>query len=244
MATPRIVKRIIASETVQWIASAIGAGYVLLVRLTSRIDLPPPPEPGPFIIAMWHGRLAMLHLLRFGDRPLVALISGHRDGRLISKCAWHYNIATVTGSSSRGGIGAARKLIRLAREGHWLFITPDGPRGPCMRANENIVDLSLLTELPILPAAISTSDGKELATWDKFLVPVPFSRIAVRWGEPFRVQRGDDVAAACAHLEAKLNALQQSADCAVGRTPALSVAAVDVLPRSGEENRNAFQARK
>jgi lysophospholipid acyltransferase (LPLAT)-like uncharacterized protein len=222
MPTPRVLKRIMASEAVQWLASAIGAGYVLIVRWTSRIDRPAPPAPGPFIIAMWHGRLAMLHLLRFGERPLVALISGHRDGQLISKCAWHYNIKTVTGSSSRGGIGAARKLIRLADEGHCLFITPDGPRGPRMHVNEGIMDLSLLTGMPILPAAISTSGGKELGTWDRFLVPRPFSCIAVRWGEPFRVARGDDLADACAHLEAKLNALQQSADHAVGRVPALS----------------------
>ena len=141
MATPQVFKRILAFEPVQWIASAVGAGYVLIVRWTSRIDRPAPPVPGPFIIAMWHGRLAMLHLLRFGELPLIALISGHRDGQLISKCAWHYNIKTVTGSSSRGGIGAARKLIRLAREGHCLFITPDGPRGPRMHVNESILDL-------------------------------------------------------------------------------------------------------
>jgi lysophospholipid acyltransferase (LPLAT)-like uncharacterized protein len=217
MATPRLLKRIIASEAVQWIVSALGAGYVLLVRWTSRIDLPPPPSPGPFIIAMWHGRLAMLHLLRFGEQPLVALISGHRDGQLISKCAWHYNIGTVTGSSSRGGIGAARKLIRLAREGHSLFITPDGPRGPRMRVNENIIDLSLLTQLPILPAAISTSGGKELATWDRFLVPRPFSRIAVRWGEPLRLVSGGEKAANRVRLEVALNALQKAADRAVDR---------------------------
>jgi lysophospholipid acyltransferase (LPLAT)-like uncharacterized protein len=100
MATPQVFKRILAFEPVQWIASAVGAGYVFIVRWTSRIDRPAPPVPGPFIIAMWHGRLAMLHLLRFGELPLIALISGHRDGQLISKCAWHYNIKTVTGSSS------------------------------------------------------------------------------------------------------------------------------------------------
>ncbi len=222
MPTPRMLKRIMASEPVQWIVSAIGAGYVLTVRWTSRIERPPPPAPGPFIIAMWHGRLAMLHLLRFGEQPLIALISGHRDGQLISKCAWHYNIQTVTGSSSRGGIGAARKLIRLARAGHSLFITPDGPRGPRRRVNESILDLSLLTGLPILAAAISTSSGKELATWDRFLVPVPFSRIAVRWGEPFRAGCGDDASVTITRLEAELNALQQSADRAVGRVPSLS----------------------
>jgi lysophospholipid acyltransferase (LPLAT)-like uncharacterized protein len=90
MATPRLLKRMVASQPIQWIGSALGVGYVILVRLTSRIDLPRPPIEGPVILAMWHGRLAMLHLLRFGERPLVALISSHRDGQIISKCAWYF----------------------------------------------------------------------------------------------------------------------------------------------------------
>jgi lysophospholipid acyltransferase (LPLAT)-like uncharacterized protein len=217
MATPRLFKRIMASQPVQWIGSALGAGYVVLVRWTSRIDLPPPPTEGPVILAMWHGRLAMLHLLRFGKQPLVALISSHRDGQIISKCAWYFDIQTVTGSSTRGGVAAGRRLIHLAREGHSLFITPDGPRGPRMRVNDGVMNLSLLTGLPILPAAIGTSGGKELKSWDRFLVPQPFSRIAVRWGAPLRVDRGNEPAAVRAELEAELNALQQSADAAVGR---------------------------
>jgi lysophospholipid acyltransferase (LPLAT)-like uncharacterized protein len=217
MATPQLIKRIMTSQPMQWIGSAIGAGYVVLVRWTSRIDLPPPPLKGAAIIAMWHGRLAMLHLLRSGERPLVALISGHRDGQIISKCAWYFDIRTVTGSSSRGGIAAARQLIRLARSGHSLFITPDGPRGPGMQVNEGVVDLSLLTGLPILPVAIGTSGGKELNTWDRFLVPQPFSRIAIRWGTPFQVERGENAAAVRLRLEAKLNELQQCVDHVVGR---------------------------
>jgi lysophospholipid acyltransferase (LPLAT)-like uncharacterized protein len=217
MATPQLFKKILGSQPFQWGASAIGVGYVLVVRWTSRIDLPSPPAPGPFIIAMWHGRLAMLHLLRFGDRPLVALISSHRDGQLISKCAGLYNIQTVTGSSSRGGIGAARKLIRLAREGHSLFVTPDGPRGPRMQVSDGVLDLARLTGLAILPASISTSGGKELRTWDRFLVPQPLSLIAIRWGKPLHLQPSDDPLVTRARLEAELNALQQSADQAVGR---------------------------
>jgi len=93
----------------------------------------------------------------------------------------------------------------------------DGPRGPRMRANDGVLDLPLLTGLPILPVAIGTSAGKLLNSWDGFLVPQPFSRIAVRWGEPLSVDRGDDRAATSARLEAALNALQQAADRAVYR---------------------------
>ena len=220
MATPRLFKRLVASQPLQWVASAIGAGYVLLVRWTSRINRPPPPPGGPFIIAMWHGRLAMLHQLRFGNRALVALISGHRDGQLISKCAWYYNIRTVTGSTTRGGTVAIRQLIRLGREGHNLFITPDGPRGPRMRVNKGIADIARLSGLPILPAAIGSSSGKVLNTWDRFLVPAPFSRIDIRWGEPFHVAPESDAIAVGERLETALTVLQMAADSAVGRSPA------------------------
>jgi lysophospholipid acyltransferase (LPLAT)-like uncharacterized protein len=223
MATPRLLKRFVSSQAFQWLLSAIGAGYVLVVRWTSRIDRPPPPPGGPFIIALWHGRLAMLHLLRFGDRDLVALISGHRDGQLISKCAWHYNIRTVTGSTTRGGMVAIRQLIRLAREGHSLFITPDGPRGPRMQVNKGIIDIARLSGLPILPAAIATSGGRELDTWDRFLVPSPFSRIGIRWGTPVHIARDGDAADDAARLETALTLLQRAVDRAVDR-PAMEPA--------------------
>lgn len=217
MATPRLLKRFLSSQPLQWFLSAIGAGYVVLVRWTSRIDRPLPPSGGPFIVALWHGRLSMLHLLRFGNRDLVALISGHRDGQLISKCAWHFNIQSVFGSATRGGMVAVRQLVRLAGEGHNLLITPDGPNGPRMHVNKGIIELARISRLPILPAAIATSGGKELDTWDRFLVPSPFSRIAIRWGEPFLVARDGNSEDDATRLETALTALQGAADRVVGR---------------------------
>jgi lysophospholipid acyltransferase (LPLAT)-like uncharacterized protein len=218
-----MVKRLLSSHAFQCFLSALGAGYVVVVRWTSRIERRSPPPGAPFIIALWHGRLAMMHLLRFGNQALVALISSHRDGQLISKCAWYFDISTVTGSTMRGGSLAVRQLIRMAREGHSLFITPDGPRGPCMRLNKGIIDIARISGLPILPAAIGISCGKELDTWDRFVVPAPFSRIDVRWGEPIRVTRESDAAVVQAQLETALTALQLAADRAANRSAAKSI---------------------
>lgn len=218
MATPRLLKRIVSSQAMQWTLSAVGAFYVLLIKWTGFNDRPPTPAGGPFIIAMWHGRLALLHHLRHGDKALIALISTHRDGQLISKCAWWFDMWTVAGSSSRGGMRAVRELMRLAKAGHSLFITPDGPRGPRMEVNEGIIDIARLTGLPILPASISCSRGPFLKSWDRFLVPVPFSRTAIRWGEPIRIGSDDDAATVSARLKAALTAVQTEADRAVDRT--------------------------
>jgi lysophospholipid acyltransferase (LPLAT)-like uncharacterized protein len=86
-----------------------------------------------------------------------------------------------------------------------------------MRVNQGIIDIARLSGLPILPAAIGTSGGKELDTWDRFLVPAPFSRITIRWGEPLRVARESDAAVVSERLEAALTRLQLSVDNAVDR---------------------------
>ena len=218
MATPQLLKRIVSSQPVQWMISAVGAAYVLVIKWTGINDRPPPPAGGPFIVAMWHGRLALLHHLRHGRKPLIALISTHRDGQLISKCAWWFDMGTVSGSSSRGGMRAVRELMRLAAAGHSLFITPDGPRGPRMHVNEGIIDIARLTGLPILPASISCSRGPFLRSGDRVLVPAPFARTAIRWGEDIHVARDADPAEASARLAAALTAVQEAADRAVDRT--------------------------
>ena len=152
------------SPAVQWTVGALAASYMRLVRATSRLDRPQPPPGGPFILATWHSRLFLLSYLRLGHRPLIALISGHRDGQLISKIARMFGIHTVVGSSSRGGSKAIRDLIRLSRDGHNIYITPDGPRGPAMIAQSGIVEIARLTGLPILPAAASTTNALKPAS--------------------------------------------------------------------------------
>jgi lysophospholipid acyltransferase (LPLAT)-like uncharacterized protein len=188
-----------------------------LVRATGRLDRPEPPRGGPFILATWHSQLFLLSYLRLGQRPLIALISGNRDGQLISKIARMFGIYTVVGSSSRGGSKAIREMIRLSREGHSIYITPDGPRGPAMKAQRGVVEIARLTGLPILPAAASTSCGGERDTWDRILVPYPFGRTVVRWGEPIRIGKNANLDAVRAKVETALTDLQQRADRECGR---------------------------
>jgi lysophospholipid acyltransferase (LPLAT)-like uncharacterized protein len=218
--TPRKLKQVLRSPAVQWTVGVLAAVYMRIVRVTGRLDRPEPPTGGPFVLATWHSRLFLLSYLRIGDRPLVALISGNRDGQLISKIARMFGIHNVAGSSSRGGTQAIREMIRLSRDGHSIYITPDGPRGPAMKAQRGIVEVARLTGLPILPAAASTSSGSERNTWDRILVPYPFGRTVVLWGEPIHIDDSSDVESVCAKVEAALTDLQQRADRACGRPPA------------------------
>jgi len=219
MATPALVKRVLRTDFVQWIASGGIALYFKLVQWTARLDKPPFPIAEPYILALWHGRLIMLPMFRNGDKPLIALISSHRDGRVISKTASLFGIETATGSTSRGGMRAVRELIRFARDGHSLFVTPDGPRGPRMHSSEGILDLARLTGLPILPAAMSARRGINLKSWDRFLLPGFFTTVVIRWGRPITMGADDDKADVIAKLDAALIGVQNEADALTGRPP-------------------------
>ncbi len=241
MSVREIYRRLMALSSSQWLISGLGAAYAMLVKWTSKLDRPPPPLPAPIILAMWHGRLALLHYMRHGNRSLIALISPHRDGQIISKAGWYFDIRTVSGSSSRDSLHAVRELVRLAREGHSLFITPDGPRGPRMRVSEGIIGIARLTRLPIVPASIGVSRGVVMRTWDRFLFPWPCSRIVIRWGEPLRVGPDSDTDGARVQLEKALTALQNQVDQETGREP---VDANDAGGRPAVRSRRASPGQK
>jgi lysophospholipid acyltransferase (LPLAT)-like uncharacterized protein len=91
-----------------------------------------------------------------------------------------------------------------------------------MKAQRGVVELARLTGLPILPAAASTNRGGERNTWDRILVPYPFARTVVRWGEPIRVGKNSNLDNVRARVEAALTELQSRADQDCGRRSGIS----------------------
>lgn len=152
------------------------------------------------------------------------LISAHRDGELISNTVKHLGIDAAVGSSSRGGAGAFRNLIKNLKAGIWVGITPDGPRGPRMRATDGVVTLARLSGAPIVPLAYGISNGKVLGSWDRFLLALPFSSGVMIYGEPIHVGRDADTEGLDAVrllLEERLNDLTRKADELSGRAPVM-----------------------
>ena len=149
--------------TVRTLAALI-AGYVYLVFATSRVQvvtpLPAPLVKGPVVLASWHQQILMLPVMRSPNPPkLLALIAVSRAGTLIRTVATWFGIGSVEGSSRRGGIEGARMLIRAARAGHALYITPDGSRGPACVAKEGATEIARLTRLPLIPCAAWPAPG-------------------------------------------------------------------------------------
>lgn len=151
-------------------------------------------ENRPFIIAIWHNRLALSLSLyqryvanRFPKRRLAALVSASRDGAFLAEILKLYGVQPVRGSSSRRGAQALTELVRWAKEGFDLAITPDGPRGPLYQLQEGVVAASQLTGHPIVPVSYRLSSKRQLNSWDRFQVPLPFSRCQIRIADPVTV---------------------------------------------------------
>lgn len=174
----------------------------------------------PFILSFWHGRLMMMSYCWRQARSTIVLTSSHRDGRIISRTVRHFGIDSVVGSSRRGGARAARRLIRLLRGGGIVGITPDGPSGPRMRVGEGTVALARLSGAPIIPATFAASRRRVLASWDRFVLALPFSRGVFLWGDPIDVPKDADpqiMEARRLELEQAMNALCERADAMVGQ---------------------------
>ncbi|MGO8926706.1 MAG: lysophospholipid acyltransferase family protein [Limisphaerales bacterium] len=151
----------------------------------------------PVIFALWHNRLALcMKVYESFVRPekqqdhLAALISASKDGALLAAILQHFGVQPVRGSSSRRGAQALRELTSWARRGYDLAVTPDGPRGPCYAVQEGVIALAQVTGLPIVPYSCRFGWRIRVKSWDRFQIPLPFSRCEMTFAEPIRVPRG------------------------------------------------------
>jgi lysophospholipid acyltransferase (LPLAT)-like uncharacterized protein len=166
------------------------------------------------------------------------LISSHADGKLIAHSVSYFGIQTIPGSSTRGGSEALRDLVRKLKSGESVGITPDGPRGPRMRARDGAIALARLSGVPVVPASISVSRRTVLRTWDQLIIPAPFGRGAMVWGDPITVPRDADdakIAELRGLLEVALNDVSEEADKLSGHNPMMPAEAL----LANQKNANA-----
>ena len=176
----------------------------------------------PLIYAAWHGRILMIPWLNVrlgrtrGARAVRVLTSRSHDGELVARWIARFGLSVVRGSSSRGGAEALRALAAAVRAGQDVAVVPDGPRGPRERLQAGLVVLAATTGAPVVPLAFAARPAHRLASWDRFLVPLPFARAAVVFGAATTVPRGADRERARVDLERALREVTATADRLVG----------------------------
>ena len=172
----------------------------------------------PILFALWHGRM-FLSILEHRRQGIATMASQSKDGEIIARWLERNGYRAARGSSSRGGGQALRELVRHVRAGGHAALTVDGPRGPAREVQAGIVQLAKLTGGWILPITSSASHPRFLASWDRYLLPMPFSRGIVAYGEPFPIPPGLPDEEAARRIEDALDAATSDADAAAGITP-------------------------
>lgn len=160
------------------------------------------------IYALWHGHALALTL--FGmDRGIYTIASRSEDGEIAARIAEGLGYRVVRGSTEegkveKGGRRGAIQLIKALREGKNVAITVDGPKGPAHKVQPGVIFLAQKSGAEIIPAVAKFERAIVINSWDKFTIPMPFTRGEVIWGEPIRVFEEDDLEAKRLELEKAL----------------------------------------
>ncbi len=141
----------------------------------------PPTVAAPGIYCFWH-QCALPSLLYFkGKLRCSILVSQSFDGELIARTIEQFGFDAVRGSSSREGAAGLLGLRRSIEAGFIAVFTADGPRGPRYKAKIGPVKLAQMTQMPVGILYLLPERRWTAGSWDGFLVPKPFARVAVSW---------------------------------------------------------------
>ncbi|MFP4347322.1 MAG: lysophospholipid acyltransferase family protein [Desulfococcaceae bacterium] len=214
----------------EWKWRSVGSAGKLLIDLifsTSEIEsigkdqaLSRLIDSGGYIAAIWHSRILVFGYL-YRHTPAAVLVSRSKDGELIARVLKSQGFDPVRGSTNRGGLRALAVLIKRVRRGQTAVITPDGPRGPRYRVQPGVITLAKKTGVPILPMTYSAAHRHVFASWDRFLLPRPFTRCRVVYGKPIYVPENAEhrsVENSRIQLESELRRITEAADRQFGHT--------------------------
>ena len=197
------------------------AGWLMrLCAMTLRFEIEdrcgigvPGTHRSPVIYALWHNRFFTVpsawRKLCGSTRQSVVLTSASLDGAVVARAMAVFGFEAVRGSSSRRAVAALIGMKRAIEEGFDVCVTPDGPRGPRYVFHPGLVKIAEATQTPIIPIHVRFSSAWRLNTWDRFVIPKPFSRVHVIFDHPLRVPPAANETAFEAerqHLETMLRA--------------------------------------
>ncbi len=163
-------------------------------------------ESRRFIFAFWHSRILLISYLYQGWGGVI-LVSASRDGEYMARVLKRQGHCTVRGSTSKKGGRALAEQIRRIQEKPTRpgVVVPDGPQGPRFRAQPGVVLLAKKTGYPVIPITYSARRMKVFSSWDRFILPLPFTVCKVVYGDPVIVPTDADPVV----LQERLGRLEQ-----------------------------------
>ena len=206
-----------------WLIAPVVSGLyrlwcsTLRIRETGREGLDALHAEGkPAVYALWHDELfALMHVRR--DLRIVTIVSQSNDGEYLARLLQALGLKTARGSSSRGGLKALLHTARLMREESYnACITVDGPRGPRHKVKPGAIILAFRTPAPVIPIRLFPHRAKTFRSWDRFQLPLPFSKVDIVFGTPYFLSATELTESTLERerleLEQRLNALRPPED--------------------------------
>ena len=146
-----------------------------------------------FVVAHWHGEeLGIIYLLK--PYHVAAIVSQSSDGEIMAKVIELFGSTTVRGSSTRGGVGALKGILTLAKKGWRPSVAVDGPKGPRHEVKPGVIEIAKILKVPVVTISMASSKPFIFKkSWNKSELPLPFSKIEVVWGNPIEVPNTEDV---------------------------------------------------
>lgn len=171
-----------------------GLFLVRLLSATYRIRIVDPDNEqnilkagGRLVYASWHQRFFPGITFFSSRKPIAIMISRSRDGEMAARAVNILGWRAVRGSSSHGGGQALETIKCLAGQGYRIGHIVDGPQGPFGTVKPGLIRIAQYAGLPIVPTIISGQNLWIFNSWDRFMVPKPFSRVIIRFGSPIHV---------------------------------------------------------
>lgn len=149
---------------------------------------------GRVVVAVWHQRFlpALGYVTKFRHFRPIVMISQSKDGELAARLAKKLGLVPVRGSSSRGGTTALLAIKEALKKNRAVVHIVDGPRGPKGVVKPGLVSIAQMSGAVILPVIVSAEKAWIARSWDQFMIPKPFSRVTIEWGQPFFAPRHID----------------------------------------------------
>jgi lysophospholipid acyltransferase (LPLAT)-like uncharacterized protein len=167
------------------------------------------------LLASWHGR-SFIPIFRFTNRRYWSLVSTSRDGELQNELFTRLGYNTVRGSTSaRGAVVSALTMSKELRKGGVLALTPDGPRGPRHFVHGGVIFLAEKSGCKVIPAGISAWPRITFKTWDNYILPAPFAKAVMIFGDPIEVPAKlteDERTSWCTDLAEAISTLETKAE--------------------------------
>src|SRR5690242_8295550 len=180
------LKQRLALAVVPRLASAVIACLGVTLRyedVTEAGTLPGYGSPPPAVYAFWH-RCLLAAAWRFRNRGVTILISRSFDGELIARTVERLGFIAIRGSSSRDGAAGLRNMQRAYLAGSYCAITADGPRGPAQVAKPGVAQLAQVVGTTVRAVYAHPHSAWQVRSWDRLLIPRPFSRVTIAWSAP------------------------------------------------------------